>query len=354
MESADRPLAHAFASDAAIAAQFSMQAEIAAILEFEAALAEAQAELGIFSLEAGVAIREAVGRMGKALDHDDLRRGFARDGVVVPALVRQLREAVGAPHAASVHKGATSQDAIDTGLMLRLKPVVALLGERLDALLARLDAWTAEQGDSPLMAHTRMQAALPFTVAAKLATWRRPLLAHRARLAALPASTLAVQLGGPVGDGSSFGPQAAELSAALARRLALADAAPWHSDRTRILDIAQALAVLTGTLGKIGQDAALLAQSEVGALQLLGGGGSSAMAHKQNPVGAEVLVALARLNAGLAGTMQQAMIHENERSGAAWTLEWFVLPPMAEAAGAGLRLADALLTGARFTCRATA
>lgn len=354
MASADRPFAHAFASDAAISRHFSMEAEIAAILEFEAALAEAQAEIGIISPEAAAAIREAEGRIRKTFDHEDLRRGFARDGVVVPALVRQLREAVGGAHAACVHKGATSQDAIDTGLMLRLKPVVALLGERLDALVARLGEWEREQGAMPVMAHTRMQAALPFTVAAKLSTWRRPLVAHRARLAALPASTLAVQLGGPVGDGASFGPQAAALAAALARRLSLADAAPWHGDRTRILDVAQALALLTGTLGKIGQDAALLAQSEVGALHLPGGGGSSAMAHKQNPVGAEVLVALARLNAGLAGTMQQSMIHENERSGAAWTLEWFVLPQMADAAGAALGLAGRLLAGARFSDPAAA
>ena len=138
------------------------------------------------------------------------------------------------------------------------------------------------------------------------------------------------------------------MRAALAERLGLADHEPWHSDRTPILDIAHAFVLLSGTLGKIGQDVALMAQNEIATIRLAGGGGSSAMAHKQNPVGAEVLVALARLNAGLLGTLSQSMVHENERSGAAWTLEWILLPQIAEATGAGLTLADMLLTGARF------
>ena len=103
------------------------------------------------------------------------------------------------------------------------------------------------------------------------------------------------------------------------------------------------LALISGSLGKIGADVALLAQSEVRAIRLSGGGGSSAMAHKSNPVRAEVLVSLARFNAGLSGTLQQAMVHENERSGAAWTLEWLVLPQMLVTAGASLRLAGELL-----------
>ena len=94
--------------------------------------------------------------------------------------------------------------------------------------------------------------------------------------------------------------------------------------------------LLSGTLGKIGQDIALMAQNEVGEVRLATGGGSSAMPHKSNPVPAEVLVTLARFNAGLLGTLHQALVHENERSGAAWTLEWLVLPQMAVATGAGL------------------
>ena len=114
----------------------------------------------------------------------------------------------------------------------------------------------------------------------------------------------------------------------MAERLDLALRPSWHSQRDRIGEFGSFLSLLSGTLGKIGQDIALMAQNEVGEVQLATGGGSSAMPHKSNPVPAEVLVTLARFNAGLLGTLHQALVHENERSGAAWTLEWMVLPQM--------------------------
>ncbi|RIX99666.1 3-carboxy-cis,cis-muconate cycloisomerase [Aureimonas flava] len=342
------PLVEGLTGDREIRAHFAAEAEIAAMLRFEAALAEAQAALGIVPAEAAGAIRDVCAAPFGELDA--VRAGMGRDGVPVPALVKALRERVGAPHGAHVHRGATSQDVVDTGLMLRMRAVLALLGGRVEALLARLDGMAEAQGGLDLMAWTRMQAALPFRAADKLATWRRPLEAHRARLAAL-AADLPVQLGGPVGNGDGFGPLYPALRADLARRLALRDSPPWHADRTAVLDIAHALALLTGTLGKIGQDVALMAQTGMAAIELSGGGGSSAMAHKKNPVGAEALVSLARFDAGLLGILSQSMVHENERSGAAWTLEWLVLPQMAEAAGAACRLAEALLAGARFVAR---
>jgi 3-carboxy-cis,cis-muconate cycloisomerase len=114
------------------------------------------------------------------------------------------------------------------------------------------------------------------------------------------------------------------------------------------VEFGQWLALVAGSLGKIGQDVALLAQNEIGSVRLAGGGASSAMAHKSNPVAAEVLVALARATAGLSGTLAQAMVHEGERSGAAWTLEWMTLPPLAIAAAAALRHADAMLRSLSF------
>jgi 3-carboxy-cis,cis-muconate cycloisomerase len=123
---------------------------------------------------------------------------------------------------------------------------------------------------------------------------------------------------------------------------------PWHADRTRLAEIAVWLAGLSGSLGKIGQDVALMAQNEIAEIRLAGGGGSSAMPHKENPVGAETLVTLARFSATQVSGMHHALIAEQERSGAAWTLEWMLLPPLAVAAGAGLRTATALLAGASF------
>ncbi|WP_182086310.1 3-carboxy-cis,cis-muconate cycloisomerase [Aureimonas sp. ME7] len=337
------PLLGALTGDTSIAALFRPDAEVDALRRFEIALAEAEAAAGLIDPSAAEAIGRALADM--AFDFDRLASGLRRDGVVVPELVRQLRQVVGEPFGGLVHLGATSQDAIDTGLMLRLRTVFDILGGRLSTLIDRLDRLDAEQGTRTLMAQTRMQAALPFTVAAKLRTWTTPLRNHARRLASLREG-LAVQLAGPIGDGSSFWGEAAAVRAELARRLDLADAAPWHSDRTAIMDVAQGLVLLTGTLGKIGQDVALMAQNEIAAIKLAGGGASSAMAHKQNPVGAEVLVAIARLNANLMGALQQSMIHENERSGSAWTLEWSVVPQIAEATGAALGHALELLDGA--------
>ncbi|WP_158871401.1 3-carboxy-cis,cis-muconate cycloisomerase [Antarcticirhabdus aurantiaca] len=342
---AERPLVESLAGDAEIAAHFSAAAELSAMLHFEAALALAQGALGIVPAGAAGTIAEAAA--GLSADIAAIGLGMARDGVPIPALVAELRAACGQDAAAFVHRGATSQDVVDSGLMLRLKRVLSLIDGRVAALLDILRAIEADQAGTPLMAQTRMQAALPFTVADKLTTWRLPLESHRVRFRAL-ATGLPIQLGGPIGDGASFGRDYPALRADLARRLDLRDAPPWHSDRTPILDVAHALALLTGSLAKVGQDVALMAQTRVHAVELAGGGGSSAMAHKRNPIGAEVLVSLGRLNAGLLGTLSQSMIHENERSGAAWTLEWLVLPQMAEAAGSACQLATALLSGARF------
>jgi 3-carboxy-cis,cis-muconate cycloisomerase len=262
--------------------------------------------------------------------------------VAVPALVRQVRAAVGAEHAEAVHFGATSQDIIDTALMLRLAEVIALLLARLGRLEAAFSDLDAQFGARPVMAHTRMQAALPSTFAEKVRNWVEPLARERAALEGLSARRLVIQLGGPVGDRSSFMGKGDEVARRLAARLGLGVAAPWHSQRDGIVEFASLLALVSGSLGKFGMDVALLSQSEVRAITLRGGGGSSSMAHKSNPVKAELLVALARFNAGLAGTLQQAMLAENERSGAAWTLEWLVLPRMAITTGRALAVATAL------------
>jgi 3-carboxy-cis,cis-muconate cycloisomerase len=141
------------------------------------------------------------------------------------------------------------------------------------------------------------------------------------------------------GDRASFEGKGDAVALGLAQRLDLGIAEPWHSARDPIVAFGSLLSLVSGSLGKFGADVALLAQNEIGAITVAGGGGSSAMAHKSNPVNAEVLVALARHNAGLVGTLHQALVHENERSGAAWTLEWLTLPQILVTTGASLRLA---------------
>ena len=342
----DHPVLGALLGDAETARFFSFEADLAAMLAFETALAQAQAALGLIPTDAARRIAETC--LDFAPDRSQLAAGAARDGVVAPVLVALLREAVGAPYAAFLHKGATSQDVVDTSLTMRLKGVCVLLEARLVRLMNVLDGLAARDGAIPLMAHTRMQRALPFAAADKLRAWREPLQRALVRLVELKPRLLTVQFGGPIGARGDLDGKGDAVAAELATRLGLADAPCWQVERDAIGEFASWLSLVAGALGKLGQDAALMAQNEIGEVRLAGGGGSSAMAHKSNPVGAEVLVALARFCAGQLGTLHQALVHENERSGAAWTLEWLVLPSMVAATGAALRHAAVLCEGMRF------
>jgi 3-carboxy-cis,cis-muconate cycloisomerase len=339
-------LLSALAGDAEIETLLSDRAQLDHMLAVERALAAASTDTGWISPEAAGAIAAAIDSF--VPDWPELEAGMAQDGVVVPALVRQIRRHLAEPHRAALHKGATSQDIVDTALMLQVSAIFDVYESRITALLARLDHLARDWAGRELIAHTRMQVALPTTWDTKLAAWSEPLHRHLRALAAMRRSLFVVQLGGPVGDRMSFEGHGDAIAAGMAKTLDLGLAPPWHTTRDPIVALGNLLALLSGSLGKIGADVALLAQNEVAAVRLEGGGGSSAMAHKSNPVNAEVLVALARYNGGLAGTLQQAMVHEYERSGAAWTLEWLTLPHMLIATGASLRLGVKLVEQLRL------
>jgi 3-carboxy-cis,cis-muconate cycloisomerase len=347
----DHPILSALLSDEEVSRAFSVEADLSAMLEFEKALASAQAAVGLISEDAAARIGEVCTSFSP--DIAALREGTAKDGVVAPTLVKLLRQKVGDPHAAKVHFGATSQDVIDTSLILRLKPLMASFGARLDSLIEALRAVDAEQGGTPLMGRTRMQRALPITATDKLRGWREPLERHRDRLSELTQRVLVVQFGGAVGAREGLEDRGDAIAAGLARLLELNNGPCWHVERDRLAELSSWLSMVSGSLGKIGQDVAILAQNEIAEVQLSGGGASSAMPHKSNPVRAETLVALARFNATLLAGQHHALIHENERSGAAWTLEWLVLPQMLAATGASLRHASALCNGLRFVAAPT-
>jgi 3-carboxy-cis,cis-muconate cycloisomerase len=328
--------------DAEIAAYFSEEADLRAMLQFELALANAEESAGLIPAGSAAVIARAADTF--VPDLAAISRGVERDGMVVPDLIRQLRERVGAPHNIHLHFGSTSQDVIDTSFMLRMREAARLLAARLHKIIGKLDSLAAAHGSNRLMARTRMQAAIPIIVADRIRNWREPLEHAQTRLDMMAPRVFALQFGGPAGTLDAFGDKAAIVTEEIARRLDLAaPSGSWHVQRDRIVDIADWLSLVTTALGKIGQDAALMAQNEIAEITLGDAGTSSAMHHKKNPVKAEVLVSLARFNATLVAGMHQAAVHEQERSGAAWTLEWMLLPQMAVAAGASTRLAASLL-----------
>ena len=345
----DHPWLSPLLGDLELARHFTPEAELHAMLAFEVALAKAEAAHGVIPAEAAAAIARAAPTFKP--DMAALADATARDGMVVPDWVSQLRRAVGAPHEAHLHYGSTSQDVLDTSLVLRLKPVLGTLDARLAKLDERLADLSRKHGGQSLMAHTRMQQALPITWADKIAAWRAPLARHQQRLAELQPRLLVLQFGGPVGTLETLGAKGSAVAAALARELGLAPADCWHTARDNLAEFAGWLSLVAGSLGKIGQDIALLAQNEVAAVTVTGGGKSSAMHHKANPVLAETLVTLARYNAAQLTAMHQALVHEYERSGAAWTLEWMVLPPMVVATGAALARSLTLLEAIRINAK---
>lgn len=335
------PLLGALLGDQEIAACFSVKAELAAMLRFEAALARVCAAHRFIPENAAGAIATLCETFEP--DLPAISAATARDGVCVPELVRQLREAAGegGPH---VHFGATSQDVTDTALVLRLKDVSAILSKRLDKIIAGLDALADKFGSNPLTGRTRMQAALQITVDDRLGAWRAGVGEARERLDTNFEAMNRLQFGGPAGTLDSFGGKAQLVSVDLAHALGLFNPPRnWHANRVATADLASSLSIVTGSLGKIGQDVALMAQNEIGEIELSGGGESSAMPHKQNPVLAEALVTLARFNATLVSGMHQSLVHEQERSGSAWMLEWMILPQMCVAAGAAARNMVSLL-----------
>ena len=343
----DHPLLSGLVGDEAVAQAVSFEAELRAMLDFEAALARAEAAEGLIPAEAADAIAAVCSSFEP--DMASLAAGTQRDGMVVPDLVRQLRKAVGEPNAAHVHFGSTSQDVIDTALMLRLKPLLADFQGRLEALASALSRLADAEGDREIMGRTRMQRALPIRLGDRIATWLAPLESHLGRLTKMTPELLALQFGGPVGNRASLGDKGDVVAARLAAELGLESANPvWHATRDRIAELAGWLSLVTGSLGKMGQDLAIMAQNEIGEVRFKTGGGSSAMAHKSNPVAAETLVALARFNATQISGMHHALIHETERSGAAWTLEWMILPQMMAATGGALRIAAGMLDDLEF------
>lgn len=327
--------------DPEVEAAFSAKSQLEHMLAFEMAWTDALHDLGLVDAEAH---GQATATLASAnLNRLGLSSGSERDGLPVPELVRQLREKLPVEAQPALHSGATSQDVIDTALVLTCLDVLATFGARLTAILSQIDRLGDLCGQAPLMARTRMQAALPIRVSDRLSDWARPLKRHSRELAALKETIGVAQTGGPVGRRASHGDRSEALAKDVAKRLGLRHAEVWQTDASPFVDVGHWLTKVAGSLGKIGQDIALMAQQGIDEITLDGAGGSSAMPHKQNPVRAEILVAQARHVALLQAGLAQAMVHEQERSGAAMALVWMSLPAQFETCGAALNNARHLL-----------
>jgi 3-carboxy-cis,cis-muconate cycloisomerase len=323
--------------DAEMEAVLAPEVTMGAMLLVEGAWARALGAVGVVSH----AVAEGAARRIAHFEPEitALREATVRDGVVTKELVRQIRDQAGETLAPAIHKGLTSQDVIDTSLVLVLRQASGLIDGRLALLAEALAGLVAREGANDLMGRTRMQAAVGISAADRIATWADPLPLHRERLGGIRPRVERLQYGGAAGNRDARA-EGEALAAALARELGLGNPPrAWHAMRDGIGEYAAWLSLVTGTLGKMGQDVCLMAQQGIDEIALAGGGGSSAMPHKQNPVAAELLVTLARFNAVQVSGMHQALVHEQERSGTAWALEWMILPQMLMATGVALRTA---------------
>lgn len=309
----------------------SDRAWLQAMLDAEAALAAALADVGLIVRDHADAIAQSceAGRFDAAA----LGAAATGPGNPVVGLVRALTEAVGSGAAGDVHRGATSQDILDTAAMLVTRRALAVVDDDVRAAADAAADLAAQHAGTPIAGRTLGQQAMPTTFGRKVTGWATALDAATARLAAL---ALPVQLGGAAGTLDSLGTAGPEVLAAMAARLGLAEPVlPWHTDRGPVADLAGALGQTAVATGKIAGDVVLLAQTEVGEVHAAGSAGvSSTMPHKRNPVDAIAARAGALQAPGLVATLLSAgMLHEHERAAGAWHVEWRPLTDLLRTVG---------------------
>lgn len=314
--------------------------DVAHMIAFERALAIVQGRLGVIPAEAAEAI--AAGLSDVRIDPAALTAGTRSAGVPVPALVAELRGKVGGDAGSWLHWGATSQDVIDTALVLQARTAIGLLAARLGKLIDTLQRQSDRHADRLLAGRTRSQIATPVTLGYRIAQWAHPLIDAEAALPELRRTAMKVQFGGASGINSAIAPDGSSVSAALAKELDLQDSPSWHVNRTPVLALGAWLQQLGAGLAKMAGDLVLLGRSEIGEVRSGTGGGSSTMPQKANPVQAEAILTLQQISITAQAGLAAAASPLEERDGSRWPLEWQFLPQMLIAAGAMLGHALAL------------
>jgi len=327
------PLLAPMLSSAAMRAVCDDVACLQNMLDFEAALARAEAAVGVIPDSAIAAIAGAC--RAESFDLAGLADAATRSGNLAIPMVKALTANVAKIDAEAsryVHWGTTSQDVIDTATMLGLRAAIAALLGDLDRAVAGFAKLARAHRDTAMVARTWLQHALPMPFGLKLAEYAAALHRSRVRLKRLPLETLALQFGGAAGTLAALGDKGPRVAELLARELGLPlPDAPWHAHRDRLAEAASAFAILTGTCGKIARDIQLLMQTDVAEAFEPSGegrGGSSAMPHKRNPVAAATALAAATMAPNLAATMFAAQVGDHERSAGPWHAEWPTLPTL--------------------------
>jgi len=320
---------------------FSEAACLQGMLDFEAALAGAEARTGVIPLAAPPAI--AAKCQAELFDKEALQSAAALSGNLAIPLIKQLTTLVAKDDkdaARYVHWGATSQDAIDTGRVLQLRQAFEIITADLDRVTDTLARLTEKHRATLIAGRTWMQQALPTTFGLKLAGWLDALDRHHERIRETQKRCLVLQFGGAVGTLASLHTKGLDVAQALADDLGLPlPDLPWHAHRDRVAEIATTLGLLAGTLGKIGCDISLLMQTEVAEVSEPSGagrGGSSTMPHKHNPVTSAVLLAAAMRVPSLVSTMLSGMVLQHERGLGGWHAEWETLPEILQLTGGAL------------------
>lgn len=320
-----------FADDAA-ALLFGDVAMIRAMLEAEAALAEACAECGLIPAAAAAKIGKAAAVLP---DLKGLGAAVRRHGSPVTALAAHFKKHAQTPYA---HFGATSQDIVDTAFVLQLRRYLPLVEKKLAVIIRQLAGLAKKHEASVMSGRTRWQQAAPITFGLKVAQWMLPLLAQQERLQQLRPRLLVAQLGGAVGTRAAWRGKGDAVNRRFAKKLALAATVPWHTRRDGLAELANWSAMTAAMLAKIGGDIKLLAQSEIAEI-VIDGGASSAMPHKRNPVAAETLQSVSGHIAALLPQIIAAMTHHHERDGEAWQKEWLAMPAILVAAAGAAEIA---------------
>jgi 3-carboxy-cis,cis-muconate cycloisomerase len=327
-------------------AVFSDRARLAAMLRVETALARAEARFGLAPEGLAPAL-EAIGP--DDLDLGQLGAETAIAGVPVIPFVKAVQEVLPRDVAAALHRGATTQDVLDTALVLQMRDAFGLMERDLKSIVPALAALATRHRETPCAGRTYGQHAAPVTFGFKAAVWLAGVAEVVEQLPSMRSRVLAASLGGPVGTLAGLGAKGPEVARAFAEELGLAAASlAWHTRRGRIVEAATWLATLMGALAKMATDVAHLASTEIGEVAepyLPGRGGSSAMPHKRNPVSAAVILAAHAAANGQVVTLLHAMAAAHERPAGLWHAEWHALPQLFGLASGALREGRGLAEG---------